>query len=214
LIAQIVEVALVVFEIVRVFSGFGTVMDLLGRVAGALTGMIRGVLEFIAGVVNGLIGFLVKVAKKILFGSAERRAVKFLRQGRIEIPGADAGLIPPPPPPPGDEIQDELPSAADGASGALDNVAESAREVSEQLSNVATGFKINLRRFQATGEEGGQLLSPGVGGIAGGMTVFVQANDAEEIAAKLRQIESERASGSFRSNQAPGGSFQTSRGGS
>ena len=81
-------------------------------------------------------------------------------------------------------------AAQDDASGATSDVADEMRELRGEMSNIPTGFKIDLRRYQATQ---GESLTPDVnGGGKGGVTFNVYALDLERAAHQLETIESFR----------------------
>ncbi|KKN71043.1 hypothetical protein LCGC14_0424600 [marine sediment metagenome] len=183
---------------------FKEVMEFFGEQLSKVAGVFIRVINKITSKWNEMIEKIARALGKI--PGVGGKIKKFVRRAKIgSIEAAAEQAVDPPGGGPG--LADVLPRAIEG----LETLGEAARTVTAQLTNVPKGFKIALRRFQASA---GEQLSPELGGSAGGMTVFVQANDAEEIATKLKEIESGRASGSFRANQAPGGDFQTPRGGS
>lgn len=212
LVTTIMDIALAFFEFNNTMLGFGTVMEGFGILTKGLTSLIRGVFEVIAGVINGLIGFLIGFAKKVLFGSLERRAVRFLEQGLIQIPNAPGTPLSPATAP-------ELGMASDSATDSINMMGDAAREVSAKLSNVPEGFLIALRRVQSVAGDtsiGGQVKTPEEavsrsGG--GGDTFFVEITDTDEFMDKLEERKATSNAQVFRSSSDKG-TFGTARKGS
>lgn len=84
------------------------------------------------------------------------------------------------------------------ASASTAMLAESAADAAESLTNVPSGYKVALARFEATQAQtmGGAAAGMSAGGGAGGIVVenlYISAQDPEELAVKLEQLAKTKA---------------------
>jgi hypothetical protein len=174
----------VLFTTILNLGFFETVVEGLGKVLGLVADGIAFVVEGIVSIFNIIIKNMAKLAKKLrLKGLAKR-----IRRSLIDLDDFSRDMESPQPTPEAPDIDPfrglEEPSSNFGDS--LDGLAETANEVAEALINVPRGFKIALRRFEATVAGAG---APGLGGpelvAAGGVTIqkmIVDTTDAQGFA--------------------------------
>lgn len=144
-------------------SGLGTVMELFGRVMGFLSDGVRFVAEKVAAAFNLFIDGLIKIAKFLTFGKTERKIVKALESAKVEIEDFS---------PPVEQTKE----SASGATKALDEMSEKARELNNELVNVPSGFKAAFEKFEAADRE-----ALAVDGGGGGNVIQVMVNDFQDF---------------------------------
>lgn len=165
-----------VFEaLTPVFEGLFTVMKFV-----AVT--ILRVVRSIGEVWNGLISATAQVLRDTLGKKIGGKIAEAFEKFEINLSGINKQIKNL------DDLTLEQARAAGVEAEATEGVTDAMRELRESMSNIPTGFRINLRRFQSSEGETGAPDQGSAGG--GGNTFIFNVNDFEETARKLDEIES------------------------
>jgi len=219
LLKPLVLIAEILVPIVNILFKLNPIMIQLNAAVSVLTFVIDKVTKGIAVVVNAIIrtinGFLGKLAnalKKIpKIGSKIAKKLNDARLEEIDLSARDR---------PSDldlnldnvlegvqfevpeafrdveEESDELTSKLKDTSRTTKKFGDTVKDVNAELTNVPSGFKVALNRFQSAFGTGGGALRPAEGGLqpvtgaaSPGGDIFVNVNDAREFATKLVEME-------------------------
>lgn len=186
------NLAPILYAVGDVLAGLSPIIEFIGNVVGGILDALKPILDIVAGAVKliatvllGIIIFLNEVAAA--FGDTKARAEADRLKGVVDRMW---------------KRDDETARANGKAAGsalslaaANKQAADSAKEVTESLTNLPSGFKLNALRFAADTGMGG-LAAGGPGSGSGGVYVenmYVQASDPEELAEQVENAQKRKA---------------------
>lgn len=158
---------------------FGTVFDILRHALIAVLTIVKVLGDAWNGIVDGLESIIDSIPGVDVSLDSWKINMNGMNRTLHDLATATASRA-------RDEVNEA--AARQRATEETSGMADTMRELNQQLSNVPAGFRIDLRRYQSST---GETMTPDFGGGGGrGAVVFnIEALDLHEAARKLREIQ-------------------------